>query len=305
MFLMLTRSQFPLPRCCLLNPWPVMTLLLVPLLLEFLLCATSGRQRNRPAGDPSLTPVARLHRLSAAYGWVADQVLIRRRAPNHNNRRRRGRPRPASQRWAPETSFYPRTKPLRHARLSSPPPNTRTARLVYVYPNYETTGFPSLVVCPTSLTLFLVDFLAQNPQQGSATWKKLTDADRRARLQLALATPVSLDARQREGDACDTLTADYDIEAAEEDGEVAEAGVTYTSCAKHLFHTVMCDEGTKVKNPLSRAHLAVAKLYTPCIWIQSATPALNKPGDFTGYLALWVAGPVCTGTESAGPPQGV
>ncbi|KAK7897680.1 hypothetical protein LTR67_004310 [Exophiala xenobiotica] len=63
---------------------------------------------------------------------------------------------------------------------------------------------------------------------------------------------------------------------------------TCGNCFKHLFAViVVCNEGNKVKNLNSQVHLAVAKLFAPTVWIQSATPALNAPVDLTGYLALW------------------
>jgi hypothetical protein len=82
-------------------------------------------------------------------------------------------------------------------------------------------------------------------------------------------------------------TQDFTISINEDDGAPMDKRRTYGNCFKHLFAVVVCNEGNKVKNLNSQAHLAVAKLFAPTVWIQSGTPALNAPVDLTGHLALW------------------
>jgi len=60
----------------------------------------------------------------------------------------------------------------------------------------------------------------------------------------------------------------------------------YRTDLKGCFCRIVADEGHRVKNPRTIIAYIVRELEAEFYWVLTATPWLNRVGDFRGYLAL-------------------
>jgi SNF2-related domain len=68
------------------------------------------------------------------------------------------------------------------------------------------------------------------------------------------------------------------------DNPIDDERRVYANVLKHKFARVICDEGHRLKNTLTRNHRAVYTVYARYKWIITATPMINAVSDYLGYL---------------------
>ena len=65
-----------------------------------------------------------------------------------------------------------------------------------------------------------------------------------------------------------------------------KASVWYSSL-RHHFSVLGLDVGHSVQNPQTQRHRGPYRLYAPTVFVTTATPAINKTADMSGYLNFW------------------
>ena len=148
-----------------------------------------------------------------------------------------------------------------------PPDRPRSAKTVIIT-SYETLNHRGLVITPSTT--------------GKSTY---ADYSLRGRC-LSRPSPLPLVADGYVANFVFVAEALWVGEHDEPEGVLIDISNEYSTILAGLFHRVVLDEGTKVKNPQTLAANMIMLLKAPNKWVLSATPMMNRAIDYLGYLYL-------------------